>query len=99
MTEDVFDFWFNHSIIRPIILAAIIITLFIVPFYFFAEKPMIDGENKMIADDKAKTKAEHDKLVSMNCQDLGNWLLQDNWYNRDNLIYAQNHYLVECKNK
>ena len=65
--------------------------------YFFVQVPQEQYLNKVISDDNRKSKAEHDKIVVMGCKSLGNWLTQDSWYDRDNLIWAQNHYLVNCK--
>ena len=53
--------------------------------------------NEIIANDNAKTQAENNTLHSMSCKQLGEWLLTDKWFDRDNLIYAQNHYEVSCK--
>jgi len=61
-----------------------------IPVWYIFFAPIVDDGNK-------KIQAEHDKLVSMNCKSLGDWLLQDNVTGHDNLIWAQNHYLVACK--
>jgi hypothetical protein len=68
-----------------------------VGLYFGLVKPTQDSWTQAIQESKDKTNAEHASLLLMNCKQLGDWLTQDSWYARDNLIYAQNHYLVNCK--
>lgn len=65
--------------------------------YFGLFKPQEDRISQMIEDDKAKSNAENMTLHSMSCKQLGDWLLSDKWFDRDNLIWAQNQYSVGCK--
>jgi len=65
--------------------------------HFLVIQPTVDHYTQLAKEDDQKTQAEHDKILSMNCKQLGDWLLQDSWFNRDNLGLAQSHYLVECR--
>jgi|SRR6185312_85279 len=88
------DISFYTKVILPIV---IIVPSFLAVMYFGLQKPMEDHWAQVEANDKLKTQQEHDRLISMDCKTLGDWLLQDNVWNHDNLIWAQNHYSVNCK--
>jgi len=89
--------WRDKTMWKQMSVGLGLVALLGIGMYFGIVKPNEDHWNKVIADDEQKTKAEHDKLVQMDCKQLGDWLLQDNWGDRDNLRWAQNHYLVNCK--
>jgi|SRR5689334_4046402 len=94
--------WATHGsewrvIIFAVFWGCIIIMPIGIALYYGVEKPQDEHWAQVVADDKSKSQAEHDKIIAMDCKALGGWLTQDSWFDRDNLIWAQNHYLVNCK--
>lgn len=81
----------NFCIIISICLFCIIIIHFIV---FQPEYDKIANDEKTAV---IKSSSEYKKITSMDCKELGNWLLLDRFENKTNLFWAQNHYLVNCK--
>lgn len=70
-----------------IILASIII--FVIQFN--------NNEAKNVFEDIKNDTIEHNALTAMNCKQLGEWLIENNYTHKDNLEWAQNHYMVKCK--
>lgn len=87
----------KNEIVWYIILPSILFSAFAFGLYYFGWLPIHNTIQQSIADSNAKSAAENYTLHSMDCKQLGDWLLTDKWYDHENLVWAQNQYLVRCK--
>lgn len=86
----------NHELGYYIVLPASIFTVFVIGMYFL-DQSMQNQWKEAVAKSEAKSQVENVTIHSMSCKQLGDWLVTDKWFDRDNLVWAQNHYLVSCK--